>query len=178
VAVTRALWGYIEAHDLRLMRRMNDWRPPRWFRAWMLLVTRLGDGWLWYALALVIFFFGGNQRFVALLSAAAAVAAGMVLFRLVNTASRRMRPCHLAAHCWAKILPPDQFSFPSGHTICAFAIAISISHFYPQCYAYLLFLAASIALSRIVLGMHFLSDVLAGAVIGIALAYASVCFFA
>jgi undecaprenyl-diphosphatase len=41
-----------------------------------------------------------------------------------------------------------------------------------------LFLAASIALSRIVLGMHFLSDVLAGAVIGIALAYASVRFFA
>jgi undecaprenyl-diphosphatase len=106
------------------------------------------------------------------------VLAGIVLFRLLKTAGRRRRPCHLAPHCWATILPPDKFSFPSGHTITAFAMAISIAHSYPQCYAYLLFLAASIALSRIVLGMHFLSDVLAGAAIGIALGYASVSFFA
>ncbi len=178
MAVTRAVRGYIESHDHRLMRRLNNWRPPRWFRVWMLLVTRLGDGWLWYALGMVIFFFGGEQRFRTLLSGATAVLAGIVLFRLLKTAGRRRRPCHLASHCWATILPPDKFSFPSGHTITAFAMAISIAHFYPQCYAYLLFLAASIAFSRIVLGMHFLSDVLAGAAIGIALGCASVSIFA
>ena len=53
-------------------------------------------------------------------------------------------------------------------------MAVSIAHFYPQCWGYLLFLAASIAVSRIILGMHFLSDVVVGALIGIALGYTSV----
>jgi PAP2 superfamily len=62
-----------------------------------------------------------------------------------------------------------------GHTITAFAMAVCIAHFYPQCWGYLLFLAASIAVSRIILGMHFLSDVVVGALMGIALGYGAVC---
>jgi undecaprenyl-diphosphatase len=69
-------------------------------------------------------------------------------------------------------LPPDQFSFPSGHTITAFAVAISLGAFYPALALGLVFCAVSVAVSRILLGMHFLSDVLAGAVIGSALACA------
>jgi len=50
---------------------------------------------------------------------------------------------------------------------------VSVSRFYPHVAGWLLFCAISIAASRILLGMHFLSDVLAGAAIGTALAYAS-----
>jgi undecaprenyl-diphosphatase len=71
-------------------------------------------------------------------------------------------------HCWATLLPPDQFSFPSGHTITAFAVALSLGAFYPAMLPGLLFCAASVAASRILLGMHFLTDVLAGAAIGAA----------
>ncbi len=74
-------------------------------------------------------------------------------------------------HCWATLLPPDQFSFPSGHTITAFAVAVSLSRFYPDLAIGLLFCAVSVAASRILLGMHFLSDVLAGAAIGSLLAF-------
>jgi undecaprenyl-diphosphatase len=76
-------------------------------------------------------------------------------------------------HSWATLLPPDQFSFPSGHTITAFSVAISLAVFYPALLTGLLFCAFSVALSRILLGMHFLSDVLAGAAIGSALGYAA-----
>jgi undecaprenyl-diphosphatase len=69
------------------------------------------------------------------------------------------------------LLPPDRFSFPSGHTITAFAVALSLAGFYPSLLVGLLFCASSIAVSRILLGMHFLSDVLAGALIGSGLAY-------
>ena len=64
------------------------------------------------------------------------------------------------------MLPPDQFSFPSGHTITAFAVTLALSQFYPIMLPGLLFCAASVAASRILLGMHFLTDVLAGAAIG------------
>ncbi len=92
--------------------------------------------------------------------------------------SQRPRPCQIEPHCWSRVLPPDQFSFPSGHTMTAFSIALVVSYFYPSLEGVLFFLALSIAVSRIVLGMHFLSDVLAGVVMGVALGCASITAFA
>ena len=82
---------------------------------------------------------------------------------------RRTRPCAIERHCWADLLPPDQFSFPSGHSITAFACAVPLSFFYPVFAAWFFFCALSIAASRVILGLHFLSDVLAGCLLGAAL---------
>jgi len=60
----------------------------------------------------------------------------------------------------------------------AFSIALVVGYFYPSLEGPLLFLAISIAASRIVLGMHFLSDVLAGMVLGVAVGCASITAFA
>ena len=100
------------------------------------------------------------------------------LFSALKQASHRKRPCELEPHCWASILPPDRYSFPSGHSITAFSIAISIGLFYPQLQALLLIVAILIAGSRIILGMHFLSDVLAGSTIGAILGVISFHIFA
>lgn len=99
-------------------------------------------------------------------------------FTLLKKISGRQRPCAIAPHCWATLLPPDRFSFPSGHTITAFAVAVALGSFYPALLPLLLFFALSIAASRILLGMHFLSDVLAGALIGAGLALGSHSLFA
>jgi undecaprenyl-diphosphatase len=136
----------------------------------MMMATRAGDGWLWGALGLIILLFGDEDRFRAVGSAAVAVACGIGIFLTLKKAANRRRPCVFEPHCWATLLPPDQFSFPSGHTITAFAVAVSLSHFYPDLAIGLLFCALSVAASRILLGMHFLSDVVAGAAIGTLLA--------
>ena len=94
----------------------------------------------------------------------------------VKRVSRRRRPCELEPHCWSAIAPPDEFSFPSGHAITAFAIAVSLEMFYPGLGWALLFVAVGVATSRIVLGMHFLSDVLVGSSIGALLGFAAVHF--
>ena len=60
----------------------------------------------------------------------------------------------------------------------AFSIALVLSYFYPGLEGTLFFLALSIGFSRIVLGMHFLSDVLAGMALGVALGCASITAFA
>ena len=98
---------------------------------------------------------------------------GILLFRALKRTSKRQRPCEIEPHCWSLILPPDKYSFPSGHTITAFAIALSSASFTRNCKASLLAVALLIASSRIILGMHFLSDVLAGSAIGILLGLAS-----
>jgi undecaprenyl-diphosphatase len=170
-----AMFRFIESRDLSLMRSVNRWSPPQWFRVWMMCATRAGDGWLWYSLGLVILIVGGPVRFRAIGAATLAVGSGIILFRQLKRWIGRKRPCALAPRLWATaLLPPDRFSFPSGHTITAFAVAVSLSAFYPSLLAGLLFCAISIAASRVLLGMHFLSDVLAGALIGSSLACAAV----
>jgi len=178
MAVARSLWGFIERRDQRLMRRMNRWRAPRWIRYWMIAATRMGDGWLWYGVGLMLLVFGGPQRFSAIGAAGASAITGIGVFKLLKTLSQRPRPCHIEPHCWSKVLPPDRFSFPSGHTMTAFSIALVVSYFYPSLEGMLFFAALSIALSRIVLGMHYLSDVLAGMVIGVALGCGAITAFA
>jgi undecaprenyl-diphosphatase len=178
MAVARNLWGYIERRDHRVMRRMNRWRAPRWIRYWMIAATRMGDGWLWYGLGGMLLIYGGPQRFAAVGAAGAAGIIGVAVFKALKTLSQRPRPCQFEPHCWSKVLPPDKFSFPSGHTMTAFSIALVVSYFYPSLEGPLFFLALSIAVSRVVLGMHFLSDVLAGAVLGVALGCASITAFA
>ncbi len=173
MTLAQAMLSFIATRDHKLMRRLNRWRAPRWVRVWMLCATRGGDGWLWYAMGLVILLFGGPDRFLAAGSAALAAGAGIVLFLYLKKRIGRKRPCALEPHCWATLLPPDQFSFPSGHTITAFSVAVALCAFYPSLTVGLLFCAASIAVSRVLLGMHFLSDVLAGAVLGTALGYTS-----
>jgi undecaprenyl-diphosphatase len=169
---------YIATRDHRIMRKVNKWPAPKWVRLWAIVATRAGDGWLWYLTGLAVLLFGGEDRFSATASAGSAALVGVGIFKSVKKISGRKRPCEIEPHCWATLLPPDQFSFPSGHTITAFAVAVGISLFYPLFTAGLLFCALSVAISRILLGMHFLSDVVVGAMIGTGLAYASHSIFA
>src|SRR5882672_1108366 len=178
MAVARDLWGYIDRRDHRLMRRMNRWRAPRWIRFWMIAATRMGDGWIWYGLGLMLFAYGGPQRFSAIGAAGSAAVLGIFVFKALKRLSQRPRPCQIEPHCWSKVLPPDKFSFTSGHTMTASSVALVLTYFYPSLEIALVFLALSIALSRIVLGLHFLSDVLAGIVLGVALGCCSLTTFA
>lgn len=139
----------------------------------MICATRGGDGWLWYALGAILLLFGGAPRFAAVGAAALAAATGVAVFLHLKRLIRRPRPCSLEPHCWARLLPPDQFSFPSGHTITAFAVSVPLMNSYSGLAPGLVFCAVSIALSRVVLGLHYLSDVVAGAAIGTALGYAA-----
>lgn len=173
-----AMLSYIAQRDHRLMRRMHRWRPPRWFRLWMICATRGGDGWLWYSLSTILLLSGHPALFRAVAAGGTAAGAGVVLFLWLKKLTGRRRPCALEPHAWATLLPPDQFSFPSGHSITAFAFAVPFSFFFPVLAVPLAFCALSIAVSRVVLGMHFLSDVMAGSLIGGALGYASTLAFA
>jgi undecaprenyl-diphosphatase len=137
----------------------------------MIVASRVGDGWLWYALGLILLLFGGHNRFRAVGAAAVAEAISASLFLWIKKLAGRKRPCEIGQNCWATLLPPDQFSFPSGHSMTAFSVAVPTSLFYPSLEAGLLFCAISIALSRIVLGLHFLSDVIVGSALGAVIGY-------
>jgi len=158
----------ISAGDRKIMHRVNQWSPPRWFRTWMLASSKAGDCWLWLAIGAVLLIFGGERGFEAVLAGSVSSTFGWLLFFMIKRITGRERPCVREPHCWSKLLPPDRFSFPSGHTIMAFAIAVPLGLAYPGLLAGLVFCAMSIAASRVVLGLHYVTDVLAGIVIGCA----------
>jgi undecaprenyl-diphosphatase len=175
VAISRTtLW----ATDYGLMRCVHRWRAPRWVRWWMLLATRAGDGWLWGATGLALLLSADPLRFRAVESAGCAVAAGIAIFHKVKRIVRRVRPQDVEPHCWAHLATRDRFSFPSGHSTTAFAVAFSLGSFYPETMPLLLVMASNVAISRIVVGMHFLSDVIVGSAVGALLGYAAFRFAA
>jgi undecaprenyl-diphosphatase len=164
--------------DNGIMRRFNRWRAPRWFRWWMLLATRAGDGWLWGLIGIAVLLSPDvapdkHLKFRAIEAAACAVACGILLFHRVKRVVCRVRPRDVEPHCWADIVTRDKFSFPSGHSTTAFAVALSLGSFYPEIMPVLLVLAANVAISRVVVGMHFLTDVLVGSGVGALLGYAA-----
>ena len=158
------------ASDDRLLDRLVGWRAPRWLRLWMIAATRLGDGWLLAAFALVYPLADDHGRRVIGAGFFAAAIANAFLV-CVKRRVRRARPCELARVPRVDLervawLASDRFSFPSGHALNAFALASVIALGYPLAAPLALFAAANVAASRVVLGLHWLSDVVAGAVVG------------
>jgi undecaprenyl-diphosphatase len=88
------------------------------------------------------------------------------LYLLLKNLIRRPRPADAVESLSAFIRPSDRFSFPSGHTAAAFVFAVSVAAFFPAWAPLAFALAIAIGLSRVLLGVHFPSDILAGSVLG------------
>ncbi|HET6604293.1 MAG TPA: phosphatase PAP2 family protein [Xanthomonadaceae bacterium] len=130
------------------------------------VASRLGDGAFWYALMAGVVLLDGTAGALAAAHMAATGAAALALYRLLKCHTRRPRP--FAGDCRIRPLvrPLDEFSFPSGHTLHAVAFTIVALAHYPGLWPLLVPFAASVGASRVVLGLHYPSDVLAAAGLG------------
>lgn len=164
-----ALLTFVNDSDFRLSGRVRVWTPPRWVCLWMRGATRVADLWLWPALALVLGACGPAGREALLAGAAAGLVSNSLLVFLKRRVKRR-RPCDDAPYpLFLDLTPPDPFSFPSGHSMNAFGIFTVLALQFPATAPFCLLFAGSIAASRVVLGMHYVSDVLVGSAIGAAI---------
>jgi undecaprenyl-diphosphatase len=130
-------------------------------------VSRLGDGWLWAALAVGLLAAEGVGALDALARMGLAAAVGLPLYRLLKRGTARPRPCHAGGDAPIALVPAlDQHSFPSGHTMHAVAFTLVLLGSYPALSWALVPFTLLVALSRLVLGLHYPSDVLAGGALG------------
>jgi undecaprenyl-diphosphatase len=136
--------------------------------ALMLLVaaSRLGDGVLWVAIALAIPLLGGPQGVPCAIQLVVVGATNLALYALLKRRVGRPRPFVACPDIRACARALDRYSFPSGHTLHAVASATLLSFHYPLFAIPLWIFAGLVMASRIVLGLHYPSDVAVGAVIG------------
>ena len=163
-----------DAAELKFCRYLNRSSRSSSVRQFFRAVSWLGDGWIWYALILALPWVLGSDGLQATLHLAATGALGLLLYKLIKNRAVRERPyiTHSAIECASA--PLDRHSFPSGHTLHAVCFTIMLAHYVPDWTATLALLALAIALSRVILGLHYPTDVAAGAVLGGALGSASV----
>ena len=138
------------------------------------LVSKLGDGWVWFALMAMLPLWYGRSAVVVSLAMLVTGAVATGIYKLIKQATHRPRPCETTPGLLLTVMPLDRFSFPSGHTLHAVCFSIISGSAYPGWWWVLAPFTVLVALSRLVLGLHYLSDVIMGAVIGGSLATATV----
>ncbi|MBV9889331.1 MAG: phosphatase PAP2 family protein [Rhizobacter sp.] len=129
-------------------------------------VSRVGDGWIWYAIVVCLPIAGGPVGTSASVRAVAVGAVNLILYRIIKRWIARPRPYRTCPGICARARSLDEFSFPSGHTLHSVAFSVILTVYYPVSAVFVWPLTILIALSRIVLGLHYPSDVVVGALIG------------
>lgn len=162
-----------DAAEVKVCRYLNrssrSWLVRRGFRA----VSWLGDGWAWYALLLALPSLYGVDGLKASVHMAMTGALGLLLYKIIKSRAVRDRPYVTHSFIECASAPLDRYSFPSGHTLHAVCFTLLATSYFPQLTAPLAALTMLIALSRVILGLHYPTDVAAGAALGGMLAFAS-----
>src|SRR5688572_26573925 len=123
------------------------------------VVSRLGDGVLWYSFMLFLPVFLGNHGFLVSLLMLAMASLGLYEYRYIKKRSMRPRPFVTHGNIRQGARALDEFSFPSGHTMHAVAFAALLTQAYPWLGLLLIPFALVTGVSRVVLGLHYPSDV-------------------
>ena len=129
-------------------------------------VSWLGNGIFWYSLMLAMLLHDRVEGVPALLHMMLVGVACTSLYKLLKQRTLRPRPYQALQSVAPGASALDAFSFPSGHTLHAVAFSVVAVSYYPMLAVPLAVFCVLTAASRVVLGLHYPSDVLAGAAIG------------
>lgn len=160
----------IDAAEYGLCRSLNRGSSVTSLRTLFRVASRLGDGVIWYTMIFLLpVLYGAPAVRPAIVMALTGIL-GVGLYKVLKRVFVRERPFITHSGISLAAAPLDRYSFPSGHTLHAVSFTWQAVSVFPELGWVLVPLATLIAASRVVLGLHYPTDVLAGAGIGVGLA--------
>lgn len=158
----------ISEFDNRVSEAWTNHQAKYGAKRWLRFYVRLGDGYIWAAFALFLFFMEGKDNFLPILwQALMALAISLGLYWIVKLSTKRPRPFAVNPNIKAEVPPLDKYSFPSGHTMNNLAVASAVFFSVPQYGWIMLLLPLTWGLLRVYFGVHWLTDILVGFVLGV-----------
>ena len=159
----------IQQIDLRLLLWcVQLYRTP----FWVLLakaVSRSGDGYMQLCLPLALWWFAGPAAEPLIATLVLAFAIERPIYWLLKNTLKRRRPPEAIPAFDSLVIASDRFSFPSGHTAAAFLFALVVYCYFPWLGMGLFVWAGMVGMSRVILGVHFPTDIIAGAALGLSI---------
>lgn len=157
-----ALLKFDRAISARFSRAATKPSVRQFFRA----ISWLGNGYFWYALMVFLAIWYGRPAWYPVLHMIIAGLSGTLIYKRLKKSTLRPRPFVVHQEIAQSVAILDQYSFPSGHTLHAVTFAIVASIYFPWLSWLVGGFAALVALSRLVLGVHYPTDVIAGIILG------------
>ena len=165
--------------ELSACRRINALSRRDRVRAFFAAVSRLGDYPAWVGFGLVCLAQQGDHAPIFVVQTILTAVAGILVYKFLKRRLVRERPyIRHSGHIECGTAPLDRYSFPSGHTLHATSFAMLYGSYEPSMLVVLVPFALLVAASRVILGLHYPTDVAAGAAIGATLAATSISIFA
>jgi len=164
------LFRRVDAAEVELCRSLNRFGDFAVVGNLCRTASRLGDWIFWVLLILLLPVLYGERGLLPAAQMAIVSVVGIIIYKLIKHRLVRERPYITYDGISAGTAPLDRYSFPSGHTMHAVAFTLlAVAHF-PELGWVLVPFASLVAASRVVLGLHYPTDVLAGAALGASLA--------
>lgn len=158
--------GHFDRAELSVCRLLNRSSRLAAIRHGFSLISWLGNGWLWYGLIAVQLAQNGRAGVYPGIHMLLTGVLGVGIYTLIKEYAVRERPFVSDGAIRCACAPLDRYSFPSGHTLHAVSFSLMLAHYCPGWGPTLIGFTVSIAMSRVILGLHYPSDVAAGAVLG------------
>jgi undecaprenyl-diphosphatase len=168
---------YFDELELGFCLRVNALSRNRAVKRFFAAVSRLGDYPGWVLLGLVTLSRVEGSAIVFLAQTAATAISGVIIYKFLKNRLVRERPfiTHGAIVCGTA--PLDRYSFPSGHTLHAVSLTILYASYAPELMLLFVPFAILVAASRVILGLHYPTDVVVGGALGAVIATTNIALF-
>lgn len=172
-AKINTIFRRMDGYEVTLCKVCNRACHKRTIQRFFVLISRLGDGVFWYTLMCCLPIFYGWEAVYTSIHMGLVAAVGVAIYKFLKLKLVRPRPFAAMPDIMLGTAPLDVYSFPSGHTLHAVSFSIVAISYYPELMWFLMPFVILVAISRVVLGLHYPTDVLAGVIIGATLAESS-----